>query len=110
MAANRRVIINSDPALDLGEFARRFKPALQSTLSVPLTKNKDLIGVSALYKSAQFSDEERSLAEQIANILAMRVTSYRRHGHVRMMLRQFRRGSEMERRWRPFRLWSTSRF
>ena len=82
VAANRRVIINSDPALDLGEFARRFKPALQSTLSVPLTKNKDLIGVLALYKSAQFSDEERSLAEQIANILAMRVTSYRRHGHV----------------------------
>ncbi len=75
VAANRRTIVNSDPALDLGEAARRGSSRLKNTLSVPLIHGKELTGVIALYRDAPFSDEERLLLELAAKRLAERVTA-----------------------------------
>jgi len=78
VAANRRTILNSDPALDLGEFARKVSPVLQNTLSVPLTVGKDLIGVLALYRERSFSEDERALLEHLSKPMAERMATRRR--------------------------------
>jgi len=82
VAANRRTILNSDPALDLGEFARKVSPVLQNTLSVPLTVGKDLIGVLALYRESAFSDDERSLLEFVGKPMAERMATRRRRPNL----------------------------
>jgi len=78
VAANRRTILNSDPALDLGEFARKVSPILQNTLSVPLIVGKDLIGVLALYRERAFSEDDRSLLEYVGKNMAERMATRRR--------------------------------
>jgi putative nucleotidyltransferase with HDIG domain len=75
VAANRRTILNSDPALDLGEFARKVSPVLQNTLSVPLIVGKDLVGVLALYRERTFSEDERSLLEYVGRPMAERMAA-----------------------------------
>ena len=68
VAANRQSIINSDPALDLGELARSTKPRLRSCLSAPLMSNKNLVGVISLYSEvdAAFSEDHRRIVEAVA--------------------------------------------
>jgi putative nucleotidyltransferase with HDIG domain len=68
VAANGQTILNSDPALDLGDAARSVEPRLQSCLSTPLAVDRELIGVLTLYSSRPgvFSDEHRRIIEAIA--------------------------------------------
>jgi diguanylate cyclase (GGDEF)-like protein/putative nucleotidyltransferase with HDIG domain len=68
VAANRQVIANSDPTLDLGDIARSTSPRLKNCLSTPLIVNDELIGVLTLYSSAAegFSDNHRRIVELIA--------------------------------------------
>jgi diguanylate cyclase (GGDEF)-like protein len=71
VAANKKTILNSDPALDLGELSNRISPRLLASLSVALTSPEGLIGVLALYTSAaSFPEESRRLAEVQASKLA----------------------------------------
>lgn len=71
VAANRRSIANSDPALDLGDLARRHG-GLSHALCVPLVSGKDILGVVALYRTSAFSEHERHLMEVVARVLAER--------------------------------------
>lgn len=69
VGANRKTIINSDPALDLVEMAHGTK--LQTSLSVPLVSEKGLVGVLALYSlEPSFSEEHRRIVEAMAHRLA----------------------------------------
>jgi putative nucleotidyltransferase with HDIG domain len=83
VAANRRTIINSDPTLDLGEFARKVSPTLANTLSVPIVSGKELLGVLALYREQAFSDADRTIVEQTSRVMAERLgTRQRRPGNA----------------------------
>jgi diguanylate cyclase (GGDEF)-like protein/putative nucleotidyltransferase with HDIG domain len=68
VAANRQIIVNSDPALDLGEAARTLEPRLRSALSVPLIAENELVGVLTLYATAHeaFTEEHRRIAGSVA--------------------------------------------
>lgn len=74
VAANRRSIANSEPALDLGDLARRHG-GLSHALCVPLVSGKDILGVVALYRTSAFSEHERHLMELVARALAVRSRS-----------------------------------
>jgi putative nucleotidyltransferase with HDIG domain len=78
VAANRRTIQNSDPTLDLGEFARKVSPTLRNTLSVPLLAGRELVGVLAMYRENPFSDHERGVLEQVGKLMADRIASRQR--------------------------------
>jgi putative nucleotidyltransferase with HDIG domain len=76
VAANRHSIVNSDPALDLGDFARGARPRLRSTLSTPIVSGERLIGVLSLYSPSEsaFTENHKRIIEavslQIADTLA----------------------------------------
>jgi len=72
VAANRRSIVNSDPALDLLATAGAVAPPLRTTLSVPIiASSQDLLGVLTLYSSAAFfSDDHRLVLEHLGPQLA----------------------------------------
>jgi putative nucleotidyltransferase with HDIG domain len=78
VAANRRTIINSDPTLDLGDFARKISPTLANTISIPLTSSKELLGVLALYRSMPFTDDERVLFERTGRVVVERLSTRER--------------------------------
>ncbi len=67
VAVNRRVAVNAEATLDLGERARTINPPLRSCLAAPLLLNKNVIGVLSLYSSLPlaFSDDHRRLMEMI---------------------------------------------
>jgi len=73
VAANRQTILNSDPALDLGDAARTAEPRLRSSISTPLIADNELVGVLTLYSTVQdgFSDEHKRIigvvSRQVAN-------------------------------------------
>ena len=68
VAANRQIIVNSDPALDLGDAARALEPRLRSSLSTPLIADNELVGVLTLYSTVQdgFTDEHRRIIDAVA--------------------------------------------
>ena len=72
VAANRRTICNSDPALDLAAVDAPFDVELHSCLSAPLLAGESLVGVLSLYASDHqaFTDKHRRLVEQTARPLA----------------------------------------
>ncbi len=71
VAANRKTIMNSDPALDLGDYADEVEPRLQTSLSVALLGGDGLVGVLSLYRAADpFTDEQRRTVEASAQRLA----------------------------------------
>jgi putative nucleotidyltransferase with HDIG domain len=80
VAANRQTIINSDPALDLGDIARAVTPALRVSLSVPLETRGEIVGVLTLYSSdREFTNHHQRIAEaasrQVAHFLAQPAVS-----------------------------------
>lgn len=76
VAANRQTILNSDPALDLGEVARRMKPRLRSCISSPVVLDDNLVGVLTGYSAYEqvFREDHRRVFEgitrQVAGILS----------------------------------------
>ena len=65
VAANRQSIVNSDPALDLGEIARAISPPLRASLSVPLEVGAEVVGVLTLYTSLDdFTPRHQKIAEE----------------------------------------------
>jgi diguanylate cyclase (GGDEF)-like protein/putative nucleotidyltransferase with HDIG domain len=67
VAANRQSILNSDPALDLGEAARSLRPPLRSCLSTPLLVDDHLVGVLTVYSPIRdaFTEDHRRVLEVI---------------------------------------------
>ena len=67
VAANRQSIVNSDPALDLGEAARSLRPPLRSCLSTPLLVGDQLVGVLTVYSPLRdaFTEDHRRVLEVI---------------------------------------------
>jgi putative nucleotidyltransferase with HDIG domain len=78
VAANRRVIVNSDAALDLGLRARE-APALGRCLSVPLMAGDALAGVLTLYgpETEAFTEDHGRLIQMVAPHLAQAIQSAR---------------------------------
>jgi putative nucleotidyltransferase with HDIG domain len=68
VAANRRSIVNSLPALDLADLCPEASSELSSTLSVPLIVRDSLVGVLSIYATSEqaFSEHHRQIAEGIA--------------------------------------------
>ena len=77
VGANRRTILNSDPALDLGDYARRPGVSLNNTLSVPVLGGRDLLGVLSVYRDEPFSEADRARLETIARLFATRLAHQR---------------------------------
>lgn len=75
VAVNRQIVINSDATLDLGDLARTTKPPLRSCLATPLSIDRTVIGVLALYSTMPlaFSEDHRRLIEMIATQVARKV-------------------------------------
>jgi putative methionine-R-sulfoxide reductase with GAF domain len=72
VAVNRQTIMNSDAALDLGEFASGLQPRLQSSLSTPLVSGTDLVGVLAVYRAQGdgFTVDDRRVIEIVGRQIA----------------------------------------
>jgi GAF domain-containing protein len=73
VAANRRAIVNSDAALDLGERAGANAGGewLKTCLSVPLEVGSTLEGVLTIYAGADcFTDEQANLVQVLAPHIA----------------------------------------
>jgi GAF domain-containing protein len=72
VAANRRTICNSDPALDLAGTEQPFDAELHSCLSTPLVAGESLVGVLSLYAPDHqaFSETHKRLFEHISKPLA----------------------------------------
>jgi putative nucleotidyltransferase with HDIG domain len=68
VGANRQMIVNSDPVLDLGDVARAGGARLRSCLSAPLVSQGQLVGVLTLYSEAEngFTDADRRIVETVA--------------------------------------------
>jgi Nif-specific regulatory protein len=81
-AANRRFVVNADPAIDLGADVATGSPALRSSLSVPLTHQGTLVAVLSLYGSAPeaFTDDHARLLTLLAPSLATTIAALPPHG------------------------------
>lgn len=76
VAANGLTILNSDPALDLGDLARTMRPRLLSCLSTPVLVDHHLVGALSLYSSHPdaFNENHRRIIEVIARQLGANIT------------------------------------
>ncbi len=71
-AANRRLVLNAEAAIDLGPQLATASPPLRSCLTMPLVHEGAILGVLSLYASAPgaFSDDDARLLSLLAPSLA----------------------------------------
>jgi GAF domain-containing protein len=71
-AANRRMAINAEPALDYGHHVAQLEPPLLSMVAVPLIHEGSVAAVVALYATAKnaFTEDQGRLLELLAPTLA----------------------------------------
>ncbi len=76
-AANRRFVLNADPAIDVGMTVAHATPCLKASLTVPLIHEGALVGVVSLYASAPdaFSADHARLLSLLSPSLAMSVAA-----------------------------------
>ena len=76
-AANRRLVRNADPAIDLGVAVTTMSPPLRSSITVPLTHDGAMIGVLSFYASTPdaFTDDHARLLTLLASSLASSIAS-----------------------------------
>ncbi len=76
-AANRRLVRNADPAIDLGVAVTTLSPPLRSSMTVPLTHDSALTGVLTLYASTPdaFTDDHARLLTLLASSLASSIAA-----------------------------------
>ena len=53
VGANRQTIVNSDPALDLGDMAEAWNPRLRSCFAIPIVWDDTLLGVLSIHSPGQ---------------------------------------------------------
>ena len=83
VAANKQTIVNSDPALDLGEAVRSFAPRLRSCLSAALISDELLVGVLTLYSTKEFAflDDHGRIISSVAPQIAKSLQAAVERGH-----------------------------
>jgi putative nucleotidyltransferase with HDIG domain len=81
-AANRRFVLNADPAIDLGPGVSSASPPLRSSLCMPLTHDGGLVGVVSLYASSPdaFADDHARLLTLLAPSLATCIAALPKRG------------------------------
>ena len=81
-AANRRFVLNADPAIDLGASAASPTPALRSSLCMPLTHDGTVVAVVSLYASTPnaFTDDHARLLTLLAPSLATSIAALPKPG------------------------------
>lgn len=72
VAANQQSILNSDPALDLGDTARTLRSPLRSCLSAPVIFEHALVGVLTVYSTHKiaFTEDHRRVLETVCRQVA----------------------------------------
>jgi putative nucleotidyltransferase with HDIG domain len=84
-AANRRFVLNSDPAIDLGPTVLSLTPPLRSSLTIPLIHENTLVAVVSLYAATPdgFTNDHARLLMLLAPSLATSIASLgRQKSHV----------------------------
>jgi putative nucleotidyltransferase with HDIG domain len=81
-AANRRFVLNADPAIDLGFLLGAASPPLRASLTMPLVHDGALIGVVSLYASTAdaFSDDHARLLTLLSPSLATSIAALPKAG------------------------------
>jgi hypothetical protein len=76
-AANRRFVLNAQPAIDLGPAVTTLSPPLRSSLTVPLSHQGAMTGVLSLYASTSeaFTDDHARLITLLAPSLASSIAA-----------------------------------
>jgi putative nucleotidyltransferase with HDIG domain len=76
VAANSRIIANSDATLDLADVAQRFSPNLRSTMAAPVLHRHFKLGVLTTYATGEspFTDHHKYAFERIAAMFAERAS------------------------------------
>jgi GAF domain-containing protein len=76
-AANRRFVLNADPAMDLGAGVATLTPPLRSSLTMPLVRDGSVVAVISLYGSAAdaFTDDHARLLTLLAPSLATSIAA-----------------------------------
>jgi putative nucleotidyltransferase with HDIG domain len=76
-AANRRFVLNADPAMDLGPDVATLTPPLRSSLTVPLTHAGAMTAVLSFYASTPnaFTDDHARLLTLLAPSLAQSIAA-----------------------------------
>jgi putative nucleotidyltransferase with HDIG domain len=76
-AANRRFVLNADPAIDLGPDVASMTPPLRSSLSMPLAHEGSVVAVVSLYAStaSAFTDDHARLLTLLAPSLASSIAA-----------------------------------
>jgi putative nucleotidyltransferase with HDIG domain len=76
-AANRRFVLNADPAMDLGPTVASLSPPLRSSLTVPLLRDNSVVAVLSLYGSSSeaFTDDHARLLSLLAPSLATSIAA-----------------------------------
>jgi len=79
-AANRRFVLNSDPAIDLGPAVLSLTPPLRSSLTIPLFHENTLVAVVSLYAATPdgFTNDHARLLMLLAPSLATSIASLNR--------------------------------
>jgi hypothetical protein len=80
VVANRRSVLNADPALDVGSRLDGLNPRFRSSLSIPLTPDAETTGAMTLYSSQPnaFTDDQRAAMELISGAVAEAIERARR--------------------------------
>jgi len=79
--ANRRTVLNADPALDIGSRLDELNPRFRSALSIPLTPETETTGAVTLYsyQPNAFTGDQRLAIELISGAVAKAIErAYRR--------------------------------
>jgi len=81
-AANRRFVLNAEPAIDLGPTVATATPPLLASLTTPLVHEGALVGVVSLYASAAeaFSDDHARLLTLLSPSLAISIAALPKDG------------------------------
>jgi putative nucleotidyltransferase with HDIG domain len=76
-AANRRFVLNADPAIDLGPAVVSMSPPLRASLTVPLVRDNAVLAVVSLYGSTPdaFTDDHARLLTLLAPSLATSIAA-----------------------------------
>jgi putative nucleotidyltransferase with HDIG domain len=81
VVANRKSVLNADPALDVGHRFDKLNPKFRSALSIPLTPDTETSGAVTLYSDQPnaFTDDQRLAIELISGAVADAIErAYRR--------------------------------
>jgi GAF domain-containing protein len=74
---NQRTSLNSNASLDLGQLSEMFDPPLQSSLSTPVLRGEQLVGVLTVYspRNDAFSEAHRYYVEYASASLSRKLAS-----------------------------------